>query len=168
MVKLSIKGLLALGAFAIAAVVALYLFTLLGSGEQQKQLVGEAGQQPQAQAQAVDELAKFYPPDEVLNSLCSRYPDLPVGVVPCREAYDFVIKIYKASIVSFSLFIEDADGGMKLFTAGQPVAEGTRLLWYAALESGPAFKPVGANASPPSYKGVFLDAKDLSLVKEKT
>lgn len=173
MKQAGLKKLFVLGAFVIIGVIILYLFTLFGGKEKpagesgQVQIVQTAGvSEAGQQAQAVDESAKFYPPDEVLASLCSKYSSLPDGVVPCREAYDFVIKNYKASIASFSLLTEGANGRKKPFAAGQPVAEGARLLWYAVLEPGPAFKPIGANASPPSYKGVFLDAKDLSAVKE--
>ena len=100
--QLNLKKLLVLGAFAITGIVALYLFALLSGEEKpageggQVQIIQapEEAQQAVQQAQAVDE-AQFYPPDEILASICSQYSNLPADVVPCRDAYDFVIKAYK-------------------------------------------------------------------------
>ncbi|MBI2550549.1 hypothetical protein HYV83_05220 [Candidatus Woesearchaeota archaeon] len=183
MEQAGIKKLFVLVAFVIVGVSVLYLFTLFGGKEkpadetEQVQIVqvSEAEAQPPVQqAQAVnefDEFAKFYPPDEVLASLCSQYSNLPVDVVPCRNAYDFVIKNYKASIVSFSLLLQASNGRLQPLAAGQPATaaagtpQGARLVWYAVLEEKPAFSALGSNETF-ARKAVIIDAKNLSVVKE--
>ena len=92
-------------------------------------------------------------PQGIAQAICDKYVDLPEDVVPCQPALDFVIQNYGSDIFSFALMIETADGAIKPFAAGQRLAEGARLIWLTSFHTSGA---------------VFLDAKDLSVVREIT
>lgn len=163
----NIRKLAVIGGFAVAAVVALYLFTLLGVSKQPQQsqtlmeVADQAGKTSEAAEIAAQlpeptEQASPLPPPGFVQGLCDKYADLPDDVVPCQPALDFVIQNYGSDvsgISSFGLMAEAAGGTVTPFVAGQPIAEGTRLMWLASSHDSGA---------------VLLDAKDLSVVKEKT
>ena len=154
MAVVSPKGLLVLGAFAVVAVAALLLFSVLSdkptvdANEQMK----SAEVQAEAQAEAPAPV-KAAMPEGIAQAICDKYANLPEDVVPCQPALDFVIQNYGGDIISFGLFVQAADRTVKPFTAGQPVAEGARLIWLASFHTSGA---------------VFLDAKDLAVIKGKT
>lgn len=160
MLYYNLKKLAVIGGFAIVAVVAIYIFALLGArpetpNEAAEQIVEQTAdaaiQQPQATEQASSSL-----PAGVSEAFCGRYADLPEDVVPCQPALDYVIQNYGSDISdisSFGLVAQAADGTVMPFVAGQPIVEGARLMWLASSHQSGA---------------VLLDAKDLSVIKEKT
>ncbi|MBI2141646.1 hypothetical protein HYU16_04470 [Candidatus Woesearchaeota archaeon] len=152
----NLKKLAVIGIFAVAAVVAIYIFALFGArpatpNETAEQAAEIAAQPSQATEPA--EPARPSLPAGVTQAICEKYADIPDDVVPCQPALDFVIQNYGSDISSFGLMAEAADGTIRPFVAGQPVAEGTKLVWLASSHQSGA---------------VLLDAKDLSVAKEKT
>ncbi len=174
MVHLTPKGLLALGIFTVAAVAALYIFTLISSSGEKQPSLPPAPPAPHTESlsEPAEEAGKQ---NEWLASLfCSKYKSqkLPEDIVPCSEAAEFLAKNYgSGSDLSFlSLLVQTRDGRRMPFTeAGQAGAE--RLLWFATFE--PVWQTVtahGANittASTGETKTVILDARDLSVIQVK-
>lgn len=176
MVHLTPKSLLALGVFTVAAVAALYVFALIsGSGEKQQSPLPAQPALPAESAESLSEPAEqAVKQDEWLASLfCSKYKsqELPEGVVPCSEAAEFLAKNYGSGLglSSLSLLLQTRDGRRMLFTEASQ-AEAERILWFATFE--PALPMVhGANITTASTEGtktVIIDARDLSVVQEKT
>lgn len=142
------------------AVVTLLIFSLIGAN--QKPTESTPAQEPEAgkievvQAPSVvtsSTLGPSWMPDEVKAARCKNYASLPSGIVPCREALEFVLENYGSNFHVFGLVAEDASGKKKPATG----TEQGKLFWFALTETTPS---PGQNATA---KPVYLDATDLSV-----
>ncbi|MBI3036700.1 hypothetical protein HYY73_03010 [Candidatus Woesearchaeota archaeon] len=174
---LTAKKFLVLGAFALTGIVFLYVFTLLSGGGQPAgstapgtEGVSVATEQHSEPLPAKTETQSPFLPQAIFKATCAKYSDLPPDVVPCEQAYEFMLKNHDAGTSGLWLMYEAQDGSLKQLVGSESeinavIAAGVkRLMWYAVSETEP-YTVTGSNTTS-ATKYVLLDARNLSVIKE--